>query len=500
MSDLKELRNRIDEIDDQLTKLFQERMATVEQVAEYKKLNGINTSDPERERKIIEKHLPFVEEKWQPYYQDFQKDLFTLSRKYQDEKNGNDDAFLRYGVDFSTYSDNGFNAGKLAREAMARNPKGTVNATVGSMRNEENEILAFNTVYDTYATIPDGRKASYAGGIQGNADFCETVFNWVNRLDNIHIPHQVVATPGGTGALSASIANVTNRYESILISDIAWGSYKVMAGQFDLKVETYKLVEDGKASINDMKIKCQKLMDQQGKVVMIINDPCHNPTGLSMGTELWKELITFLNELSKQGPITLINDIAYFDYALDYDNATAYMSAFNDISENVAIVIAFSCSKTLTAYGMRVGSAIILAKKQETADHFYNSFLRTARAFWSNVNNGFMDCFVKLVKEHKDEFMAEKKKAVNLLRERSEIFIKEAEECGLPLYPYSEGFFITVHIEDKDLLNRYYENLNKADIYTVKFSSGIRVAICSVSKEKCAGLAKRMKEILDKSM
>ena len=37
----------------------------------------------------------------------------------------------------------------------------------------------------------------------------------------------------------------------------------------------------------------------------------------------------------------------------------------------------------------------------------------------------------------------------------------------------------------------------KQHIYTVKVNKGIRVAVCSLSSEKCRGLAKRMKEILD---
>ena len=35
------------------------------------------------------------------------------------------------------------------------------------------------------------------------------------------------------------------------------------------------------------------------------------------------------------------------------------------------------------------------------------------------------------------------------------------------------------------------------DIYTIKVNKGIRVALCSLSVEKCQGLAFKMKEILD---
>ena len=465
MTDINKLRNQIDEIDSQLTELFQKRMETVEKVAEYKKLNGISTNDPSREQKIIEKHLPEVEEKWQPYYRDFQEELFVLSKKYQDTKNRNDDPFIRYGMDFSEYRDAAFNASQNARKAMARNPE-TVNGTVGSLCGDDGTIIAFDSVYDAYDRVPNKRKASYAGGIQGNPDFNETVFNWLNRLNNIRIPHRNVATPGGTGAISLAVTNLLDKHETLLIPSIAWGSYRVMAGQHDLKVDTYEIFENNEVSINGMKKKCAEMMEHQNKVVIIINDPCQNPTGATMGKKLWAELIEYLNELSKQGPVA----------------------------------ICFSCSKTLTAYGMRVGNAMILARKEEAVEHLYNTFIRTARASWSNVNNGFMDCFVKMVNENKEGFLKEKQEALDLLKNRSRIFLQEAEECGLPLYPYKEGFFATVRIDDEDLLNRYHKALDSHDIYTVKFARGIRVALCGIPTNKCIGLARRMKDILNEVM
>ena len=45
--------------------------------------------------------------------------------------------------------------------------------------------------------------------------------------------------------------------------------------------------------------------------------------------------------------------------------------------------------------------------------------------------------------------------------------------------------------------DKFHEALMAQHIYTVKVNQGIRVAVCSLSKEKTDGLAKRMKEIYD---
>lgn len=74
--------------------------------------------------------------------------------------------------------------------------------------------------------------------------------------------------------------------------------------------------------------------------------------------------------------------------------------------------------------------------------------------------------------------------------------MKEANEVGLAHYPYKEGFFVTLSM-DNDLRDRFHQALMDEHIYTVKVNQGIRVAICSLSLEKTKGLAKRMKEILN---
>ena len=98
---------------------------------------------------------------------------------------------------------------------------------------------------------------------------------------------------------------------------------------------------------------------------------------------------------------------------------------------------------------------------------------------------------------HYDDFLNEKAVYIDYLKQRSEIFKTEAEACSLPCYPYKEGFFVTIQIEDNDRRDRYHELLLANNIFTVKVNHGIRVAVCSLSIDKCKGLAARMKQYLD---
>ena len=236
---------------------------------------------------------------------------------------------------------------------------------------------------------------------------------------------------------------------------------------------------------------------KQKRIVVVINDPCHNPTGYTMTKEEWGDVIAFLNEISGITPCIILNDIAYIDYSYDVDRSRNYMRQFEKMSDRVMAVIAMSCSKTMTSYGLRCGAAVICAHCKESVKQAEIVFEKSARALWSNVNNAAMINFVHVVRDHFEEFALEKAKYIDLLEIRSTIFMKDAEECGLPVYPYKEGFFVTIKIEDNALKERYHALLMENHIFTVQVNKGIRVAVCSLSVEKTQGLAKRMKELLD---
>lgn len=55
MRDLNEIRKEINEIDEQLVKLFVQRMDCAKDVGEYKKANGIAVLNEQREKEILDR-------------------------------------------------------------------------------------------------------------------------------------------------------------------------------------------------------------------------------------------------------------------------------------------------------------------------------------------------------------------------------------------------------------------------------------------------------------
>jgi len=81
--DLLELRNRIDEIDGELTRLFEERMKAAALVGKYKQENNIPVFNREREREVLNNATANVSEELQSYTKTLYQTIFELSRSYQ---------------------------------------------------------------------------------------------------------------------------------------------------------------------------------------------------------------------------------------------------------------------------------------------------------------------------------------------------------------------------------------------------------------------------------
>lgn len=407
-------------------------------------------------------------------------------------------SFVKENVNKTPIEDTVFAIVKKAKEAKAAiGAEHVVDATIGSLYNEEGTIVAFDSVFTPYNEIAKETKAAYAASFVGNDSFRKQVYEWIVGGSGSTLAHSVIATPGGTGAVAITLQEILDEGETVILPEIAWGSYKLMATMVNLNVKSYALFEGDHFNLTSLKETCREVMKTQKKLLLVINDPCHNPTGYSMSIEEWKEVVEFLNECSREVPVVLLNDIAYIDFSYDLEYCRDYIKTFNDFSENVMAVIAFSCSKALTSYGLRCGAAILMAQAEAAVRDVEIVFEKAARATWSNIPNAAMENFTYVTTTNYDAYMKEKAMYVDLLKQRSEIFTSEADACGLVYYPYKEGFFVTVKIEDNDLRDTFHELLMKQHIYTVKVNKGIRVAVCSLSTEKCKGLAKRMKDILD---
>lgn len=86
MLNLEEARIIINEVDNQMAKLFEKRMQAVLDVVHYKMENGLPVLDTKREAEVIEKNLKLLEnEELKPYFNEFLEHSMAVSRHYQQD-------------------------------------------------------------------------------------------------------------------------------------------------------------------------------------------------------------------------------------------------------------------------------------------------------------------------------------------------------------------------------------------------------------------------------
>ncbi len=406
--------------------------------------------------------------------------------------------FTRPSANLTPIEDTVFAMVKLAKEDIAKNGEAlVVDASIGSLYDEAGKLVALSSVFDHYDQIDHRTKAAYAASFSGNEDYRREVWNWLLQGRQLPLAHSVIATPGGSGAVSSTFCNILEEHQTVVLPDIAWGSYKLMASQNNLNTVCYSLFDKDHFNLASFKAACLNVLEKQDRLLVVINDPCHNPTGYSMSQAEWQQIIAFLNECSQHVPCILLNDVAYLDYGLDPKHTRDYLNCFENLSSNVLVVVAFSCSKTCTSYGLRCGAAVLIGQDPARVREAEIVYEKTARAMWSNIPNAAMENFSWVVSANREAFLKEKQQYIDLLAQRSQLFLAEAQACNLPLYPYKEGFFVTIRIEDPVLLKKVHQALIEHHIYTVQVNGGIRVGLCSLSLAKTKGLAQRIKTILD---
>ena len=148
-------------------------------------------------------------------------------------------------------------------------------------------------------------------------------------------------------------------------------------------------------------------------------------------------------------------------------------------------------------YGQRMGAMIGITPSKDIADEFVAINQYSNRATWSNSNSAAMKAMVHICSDPARVAELDKERAeyFHLIKERADLFMAEADACGLKYLPYLSGFFITIPLIGSQAV---VDELEKEHIFLVPLGKGIRLAVCSVSKKKIHGLAEKIKKALDK--
>lgn len=386
--------------------------------------------------------------------------------------------------------------------AMAKADKASgnhvIDATIGVFLNDDKSI---NTVPAVIEDLNNNvtKNVGYAP-ITGYPKFKEGLLKWYlkdqyeKRSKEYFIPF--CATLGGTGALSISFNVFLDPGQTVLLPSIMWGNYKLIAKKAGLKHDTYQLFNsEGNFNITNLCSKIEEYSAIQPNILIVLNDPCQNPTGYSLSNEEHLKLIKKLNALSGKVNITVIYDIAYLDY--DGNNRELH-KIFNNIFNNeikFLPVFAASCSKVFGMYGFRVGAFFTFVKDEELAKNITTAVEAQIRGTYSSPNGPALSCLANaLLGDEVDKLSDQIYNNTLTLKMRTTYFINKLNEFGIKHLPYKSGFFVCLPCSDAyDVC----EKLKEQHTYLIPIADDIvRIAVCSLNCNEIDELVGVLKELM----
>ena len=386
---------------------------------------------------------------------------------------------------------------KISKDAIAASKiyDDVINASIGMFYDEDKSIGGMPVVSKAIRSLPDDKILPYPA-VDGGADFKNNVISWVLGKYEDSIRKQMFinacATPGGSGAIASTLAVYANPGDSLFVSDIRW-QYERFADRAKLNIFEHKLFKGDNFDMESFKNRLHELCAIQKRVIVIVNDPCHNPTGFTLSEAEFEQIIDIMNELEKN-MIVFLYDLAYLDFSHEDDNRKK-ITYIPKLKNHVMTILSFSGSKTFGAYGLRLGAAIGLSHDETQVNEFHKKYVNEARGSWSatpTVSIELLNHFSK--KENKNEFLKGLDHINTLVQKRSASFIKQAKEIGLKTHPFRSGFYTVVLTPDPET---DYLKLAEHHIYAVPMSGGIRLALCSLSTLEIEGLPQKIKKILN---
>jgi aromatic-amino-acid transaminase len=377
----------------------------------------------------------------------------------------------------------------LNAEATRRKSAGEsiVNATIGSLMNDDGSLAILDTVASLLKQVPREEWAAYAP-IPGTPGYLEAVLaDTFAGHDALKKAATAVATPGGTGALRHALMNYLEAGQKMLTPSFYWGPYQTLCDEHERGLETFNMFgRDGLLDISALDAKLTSQLEGQGRVLMFLNDPCNNPTGYSMRSSEWKQVVERLVAHASKGPVTLLVDMAYFLYGTAND-PRAFMAELTPLLGKVGLLFAWSGSKSFTHYGLRIGALIACEADEKERASTQAALAYACRGTWSNCTRGGLWAVTKLLTDStlKAQCDAEREKLKALLTTRVDSFNALARPKGLDYPRYEGGFFVTVFTPDAEARAAKMKELG---VYVVPQKGAVRVALCSVANADVARL------------
>ncbi|CAG5136685.1 unnamed protein product, partial [Candidula unifasciata] len=189
---------------------------------------------------------------------------------------------------------------------------------------------------------------------------------------------------GGTGALrlaAAFLKNVLN-FDIAYVSAPTWENHKGVfksAGFSEIREYRYWNSETRDLNFTGM---LEDLSNAPPNAVIILHAVAHNPTGVDLNQEQWKQICS----LCKEKKLFVLLDCAYQGFASGSLDADGWASRYF-AEQDIDLFIAQSFSKNFGLYNERIGNLIVVTRDPKKLPEIRSQLEIQIRVMWSNPPN-----------------------------------------------------------------------------------------------------------------
>lgn len=366
----------------------------------------------------------------------------------------------------------------LNAEAVRRAKAGEsiVNATLGALMEDDGTLAVMPSVIGAIERVPLKKAASYAP-IAGDAEFLRAVVLDVYENGPLSEQSIAVATAGGTGALHHAVTNFLEPGQALLTTSFYWGPYATIAAETRRAVQTFEMFDAaGRFHVAAFEEALMRQMEEQGRALVFLNSPCHNPTGFSLDDAEWSAVADVARRAAERGPLAFLVDFAYARFGSRASQG--FLKHIARIAGPAVVLVAWSASKSFAQYGSRVGALIATHPERAERERIANALSFSCRGTWSNCNHLGLLAITDLLAEpaHRARADQERARLIALLDERVAAFNREAAAAKLRHPRYEGGFFVAVFTPDAEITAR---TMREEGVFVVPLKGAVRVALCS---------------------
>jgi len=400
MSDINDLRNKMDEITLQMIELLKTRTDIAKEIGEVKKHIGKGVTDELREDNLRGKVITLC------------KNLGldeTIATKFLN-------FLLNESVKVQSSDKQTHLSIFLKAKSLEEQGKKIIHMEVG-----EPDFLPPPIVKSALEEVFDKGFLKY-GSSKGMPVFRETLSKHISKKFNVKVTRDnIIVSPGARFSVFTTITTLLNPGDEMIVIEPAWPAYKDCALNSGIKVRTINTTLEDKWEPSVDQIK--NLINSNTKMI-VLNYP-NNPTGKILNEKVQDSIV----ELARKNNLYILSDEIYSEYSKN-----SWKSILNYNYEKSIVTQSFSKSHAMT--GFRIGYAIANSEIIE-------KMAKLEALCLTNVSEPIQYIAMKALK-------ADISNNSNTVKKRLEVLAQKAKEIGLEFMVPDGAMYIFARVNQEE--------------------------------------------------